>query len=686
MNATFMLVPLNAAERRKIKRRVSMVQPVVFVEPSNSTRKRTEAKAASEQVSNGKKNKGLSSKEPVVFLDELASTETPQVNFTFGSSSIQKPPVVSGQGSASKSEQAKVASPSAQKTMKKQKDSVLSGQCSASRKEEAKGASQPSAIQSRMKKVPKQRERKGKAPSKESATLPRGAQDKQIKPKEVISLVKTTLEKLTAETFHDLMKQLQDLTMDTEERLNSVVNLIFEKAMSRPDSSVLYANMCRFLTKMQVPAKDAPKLPGSFQTLLIRRCQAEFQNNHGRDDTCEERQSRDEGEHEQLRTEQYDANASRRSVSNIKFIAELFRLKMLSEAAVHSCIQTLLNKQDGESLECLCHLLNNIGKELELLTAKRVMDRYFKKVADIVKEGKMSATVSHLLKDLADLRQRNWLPETMEIDEIFMEDERPDTTSLSALQPSGHCTVPQSSADSSSAHQLIQGTEESHQCECHDNREPEAKKEETRQTLSISPAKLPLTEDDMEDFSETIIHEYLRTGDLKEAVHIISHLNSPSVLHVFVRNAVDLTLESGSRTRRKAGLLLLELFRSGVLHTKQFFEGLKDILEVTDYIFADVPEVWLCLAEILSPVLHEGGVSMAELFGKIKTLVPLGPAGVLLAHILTMLSSSITQRTIKVMWNNAGIKWEDVLHSSDDVKMFKADWMLGYTEGDDLWR
>ena len=389
---------------------------------------------------------------------------------------------------------------------------------------------------------------------------------------------------------------------------------------------------------------------------------------------------------------------------------------MLSEAAVHSCIQRLLNNQDEESLECLCHLLNSIGKELELLTPKKIMDRYFSKVADIIKQGKMSSRVSDLLKDTADLRQRNWIPECIDMDQIVMEDEHSgdSTNSLSsALQSSsGHSTVHQTSAvgqlssesavckeepalpsqdaDSSSANQHIQDSEESHLFDKlkqddkhHDNSQPELKKEETHQTLSFTPVKHSLTENEMENFSEAVIDKYLRTDDLKEALRIISHLNSPSVLHVFVRNAVDLTFDCSSRTRRQMGLLLLELVKSGALHTEQFFRGLKEILEVADYISADVPEVWLCLAEVLSPVLHEGGVSMAELFGKIQTLVPLGPAGVLLARILTVLSSSISQKTIKVMWNNAGVRWQDFLRSSDDIRKFTADWKVEYTKGEE---
>lgn len=74
-------------------------------------------------------------------------------------------------------------------------------------------------------------------------------------------------------------------------------------------------------------------------------------------------------------------------------------------------------------------------------------------------------------------------------------------------------------------------------------------------------------------------------------------------------------------------------------------------------------EEWLYLAEILNPVLDKRVISMAELFGKIKTFVSSGSAGVLLGNILTVLSSCLTQKKVKVMWKNTGVKQEDFHHS-----------------------
>lgn len=62
--------------------------------------------------------------------------------------------------------------------------------------------------------------------------------------------------------------------------------------------------------------------------------------------------------------------ARRRSIGNIKFIGELFKLKMLTEAIMHDCVVKLLKNHDEESLECLCRLLTTIGKDLDFEKAK----------------------------------------------------------------------------------------------------------------------------------------------------------------------------------------------------------------------------------------------------------------------------------------------------------------------------
>lgn len=68
-----------------------------------------------------------------------------------------------------------------------------------------------------------------------------------LKTQELFKRVRSILNKLTPQKFQQLMKQVTELTIDTEERLKGVIDLTFEKAISEPDFSVAYANMCRCL-------------------------------------------------------------------------------------------------------------------------------------------------------------------------------------------------------------------------------------------------------------------------------------------------------------------------------------------------------------------------------------------------------------------------------------------------------
>lgn len=93
-------------------------------------------------------------------------------------------------------------------------------------------------------------------PSTKKASRGRGDEEENdqenIKTQELFKRVRSILNKLTPQKFQQLMKQVTELTIDTEERLKGVIDLTFEKAISEPDFSVAYANMCRCLMGVSV--------------------------------------------------------------------------------------------------------------------------------------------------------------------------------------------------------------------------------------------------------------------------------------------------------------------------------------------------------------------------------------------------------------------------------------------------
>ncbi|NXN84194.1 IF4G3 factor, partial [Bombycilla garrulus] len=661
-----------------------------------------------------------------------------------------------------------------------------------------------------------------------------------VKTQELFRKVRSILNKLTPQMFNQLMKQVTDLTVDTEERLKGVIDLVFEKAIDEPSFSVAYANMCRCLVTLKVPMADKPGSTVNFRKLLLNRCQKEFEKDKADDDVFEKKQKELEAattpeEKTRLHDELEEAKdkARRRSIGNIKFIGELFKLKMLTEAIMHDCVVKLLKNHDEESLECLCRLLTTIGKDLDFEKAKPRMDQYFNQMEKIVKERKTSSRIRFMLQDVIDLRLCNWVsrradqgPKTIEqihkeakieeqeeqrkvqqlmtkdkrrpgvprvdeggwntvqgaknsrvldptkflkitkptIDEKIqlvpkaqlgswgkgssggakaseMDSLRPSATSLnrfSALQPPVS-PVSASSASSELESRRALTSRGSTGREKNDKPLPpslsrpntflrgssskellldnQAQEEQRREMLetvkqltggmemdrNISEAernkakesakpeappapvqeKPSLSEEEIERKCKSIIDEFLHINDFKEAMQCVEELSAQNLLPMFVRVGVESTLERSQITRDHMGQLLHQLVQSGKLSKQDFFKGFSETLEMADDMAIDIPHIWLYLAELVTPMLKEGGISMRELTQEFsKPLLPVGRAGILLAEILHLLCKQMSHKKVGALWRESDLSWKDYLPEGEDIHTFLMEQKLEFTESD----
>uniref|UniRef100_A0A8C5JBV6 Eukaryotic translation initiation factor 4 gamma 3 n=1 Tax=Junco hyemalis TaxID=40217 RepID=A0A8C5JBV6_JUNHY len=641
-----------------------------------------------------------------------------------------------------------------------------------------------------------------------------------VKTQELFRKVRSILNKLTPQMFNQLMKQVTDLTVDTEERLKGVIDLVFEKAIDEPSFSVAYANMCRCLVTLKVPMADKPGSTVNFRKLLLNRCQKEFEKDKADDDVFEKKQKELEAattpeEKTRLHDELEEAKdkARRRSIGNIKFIGELFKLKMLTEAIMHDCVVKLLKNHDEESLECLCRLLTTIGKDLDFEKAKPRMDQYFNQMEKIVKERKTSSRIRFMLQDVIDLRLCNWVsrradqgPKTIEqihkeakieeqeeqrkVQQLMTKDKRrpgvprvdeggwntvqgaknsrvlDPTKFLKITKPTidekiqlvpkaqlgswgkGSSGGAKASEMGNSGVPLLtpeldfvfsSGSRGSTGREKNDKALPpslarpntflrgssskellldnQAQEEQRREMLETvkqltgamemdrnsteaerSKAKEPakpevppapvqekpsLSEEEIERKCKSIIDEFLHINDFKEAMQCVEELSAQSLLPVFVRVGVESTLERSQITRDHMGQLLHQLVHSGKLSKQEFFKGFSETLEMADDMAIDIPHIWLYLAELVTPMLKEGGISMRELIQEFsKPLLPVGRAGVLLAEILHLLCKQMSHKKVGALWRESGLSWKDYLPEGEDVHTFLMEQKLEFTESD----
>lgn len=207
-----------------------------------------------------------------------------------------------------------------------------------------------------------------------------------------------------------------------------------------------------------------------------------------------------------------------------------------------------------------------------------------------------------------------------------------------------------------------------------------AVKRETAPTPPPAPSKPALTEEELEKKSTAIIEEYLHINDMKEALQCVAELSCSSLLSVFVRTGMESMLERSTIAREHLGLLFHQLVKTQTLSTQQYYKGLLEVLEVAEDMAIDIPHIWLYLAELISPMLLEGGIPMGPLFREVsKPLVPLGKAGVLLVEILKLLCKGMSLKKVGGMWRDAALSWKDFLPEDEDVNKFVTEEGVDFT-------
>ncbi|CAB1461107.1 unnamed protein product [Pleuronectes platessa] len=196
----------------------------------------------------------------------------------------------------------------------------------------------------------------------------------QVRPEETVSCV--------TDNFQAFISHEE---MDGEESLQETVELVFKRAVQKPDSAAVFANLCQRLSTVEFQSLSDWSASVSFRSLLVKHCQAEVID--------------------RLREEKNNAKPSCRSIHTIRFIGELFLSKVLGEKAMHCCFRRLLQNGDGPSLESLCELLQLIQQDLEVVTSREVMDSYYNQLKFVAEKGRRAPRLSLLLKDTVKARK-----------------------------------------------------------------------------------------------------------------------------------------------------------------------------------------------------------------------------------------------------------------------------------------
>ncbi|XP_068619997.1 eukaryotic translation initiation factor 4 gamma 3-like isoform X2 [Battus philenor] len=241
--------------------------------------------------------------------------------------------------------------------------------------------------------------------------------EEDFKTQELYKKFRGILNKLTPQKFDTLMEKVKTLEINNQSRLQGIIDLVFQKAIDEPNFSEAYANMCNKLTTIKVPADNAPSDQYvNFRALIISKCQNQFVTEKVDENILklekEVYECTDPVKKKELQSllEEENRKVRMKSVGNVRFIGELYKLKMLTSKIMVYCMNYLVDKLEEEKLECLCKLLTTIGEQVES-EVKEQLEVVFKRMQEIVekKSNKISSRVRFMIKDVIELRQRRWV-------------------------------------------------------------------------------------------------------------------------------------------------------------------------------------------------------------------------------------------------------------------------------------
>ncbi|CDJ61566.1 eukaryotic translation intiation factor, putative, partial [Eimeria maxima] len=220
--------------------------------------------------------------------------------------------------------------------------------------------------------------------------------------------VKSLLNKLTIEKFGviaEKLAQILEKSLNCQAEIRIQVDAIIDKAVTEPDWSEMYADLCQLLQWRSVAPEGDPETirRTPFMLGLLTRIQQEFEAMPAA------LQHEVEGEAEEALQE--EVRLKRRVLGVVKLIGELFHRKLLGFKIVNDVVVELVMRSDEPDeylVECFLQLIATVGYFIDQNPKmKVVLDSWFGRLKELQNKN-YSKRLKCVIQDTFDMRRAEW--------------------------------------------------------------------------------------------------------------------------------------------------------------------------------------------------------------------------------------------------------------------------------------
>lgn len=222
--------------------------------------------------------------------------------------------------------------------------------------------------------------------------------------------IKTVLNKLTPENFDNCVLEIKTIHIESEEKLNCLVEQVFSKAIQEESYSKIYSILSAKFNSLTANGK-------TFRSILLNKCQTMFkkglekQIDEVKEFWCEKIKAEPNERMKVMYEDSVEEQINKvkdKYFGNIRFISELFLQNELPSRIIFVIINKLLsNVTNSIDLEAVCKMLVVLGKDLECEKPEE-FQQMFVKVKELSMSKDLDTKTRFKFKDIVDMKNRNW--------------------------------------------------------------------------------------------------------------------------------------------------------------------------------------------------------------------------------------------------------------------------------------